>query len=453
MPNPPERHDVIHRARTALRTGAWALVLFALVVAPAQAAPKDQVVVKLQQDAVENDYLEMRFPDAIRKFRQAIAICGRTGCARTLVAELHRDLAIMYVGSKKPEEAKTHFAEALRLDPDTAIPKELTSPEVKAAFAEGREEAQRDAKTTDAAAAPEKPRARKPPPKVKEETVDTDCQNDPDCKGGKKGLGSACGIDSDCADGICKNGRCSEDKSANESGGAACETDRQCGPGWACKGGYCAANPKRNWFGIVGQLDVAWMPGATDACLDQTVYACVGNGVWYEPNQMATQPGEKNEVQAGPGLATTRVLLAYDRVVSSNFQLGGRIGYAFGGSPPSRTGTSLIPYHFEARASLWIGSEPFIKTGTRPYLVASLGFAQVDVGTGVEVVHMNPQGMNETLTLSAWKRSGSVFASGGFGFLYALGRNTGFFFEVRAQRMFPSAGTIIPIQMGWVVGL
>jgi hypothetical protein len=62
-------------------------------------------------------------------------------------------------------------------------------------------------------------------------------------------------------------------------------------------------------------------------------------------------------------------------------------------------------------------------------------------------------GMQTPGSLLAWKRAGSVFASGGFGVLYAIGRNTGILGEVRVQRMFPTVGTIVPIQIGYLVGI
>jgi hypothetical protein len=74
--------------------------------------------------------------------------------------------------------------------------------------------------------------------------------------------------------------------------------------------------------------------------------------------------------------------------------------------------------------------------------------AQIDASVPVVVVEPAQTG-----TLIAWKRSGALFGSGGLGMLYALGRNTGFFIDVRGQRMFPNLGTAIPIQIGYVVGL
>jgi hypothetical protein len=68
-------------------------------------------------------------------------------------------------------------------------------------------------------------------------------------------------------------------------------------------------------------------------------------------------------------------------------------------------------------------------------------------------VQQQTAGGTQSGSLIAWKREGALFGSGGFGMLYALGRNTGFFGEIRGQRMFPSPGTAIPVQFGWVLGL
>src|SRR3954462_9553645 len=89
------------------------------------AAPKDDTATKLDQDAIDNDYLAMKFPDADRKLRQAIAICGRTGCSPSVIAQLHRDLGIIYVVTKRADEGKAQFAQALQFDASTVVPKDL----------------------------------------------------------------------------------------------------------------------------------------------------------------------------------------------------------------------------------------------------------------------------------------------------------------------------------------
>jgi hypothetical protein len=93
------------------------------------------MALKLDQDAINNDYLAMKFPDADRKLRQGLAICGKTGCSPNVLAQLHRDLGVVYVVWNRPEEGKAHFVLAVQYDPSTVIPKELATPEVTLAFA------------------------------------------------------------------------------------------------------------------------------------------------------------------------------------------------------------------------------------------------------------------------------------------------------------------------------
>jgi hypothetical protein len=424
------------------QVSAASFVLLATVLAvgiTARAEPRDELVRKLDQEAIESDYLATNFAEAGRKLRQAVAICGRTGCSPSLLAEVHRDLGIVYVAWKKVDEAKLQFGQAFRFDNEVSIPKALTTPDVKAAFSAGVVDAQKDAKSSDDAPPiprPEPPR--KAPAKSKAGTEHTERK--------KKDEGSACFTSSDCASNSCRNGWCAS--STSDDARTYCETDSQCTDGRVCKAGNCQANVKRNWIGIVAQADIVVLPAARDVCLNGTVYSCLqGDGTYYEPGQTVTVPGVKDEVKAGPALGTTRILLSYDRLLGQNFMLGGRLGYAFGGGPPSRSGASLLPVHVEARASVWFGSEPFARTGLRTYLVASVGVAQVDASAAVDVVENMQTG-----TLSAWKRSGSFFAGGGLGLFYALHRNTGFYFEVRGQRMFPDAGTVIPLQLGYAVG-
>jgi hypothetical protein len=270
----------------------------------------------------------------------------------------------------------------------------------------------------------------------------------PGCKLNRGGTGRPCKGDGDCPSGVCNSNRCVIDEGA--SGKQKCETDRECRAGYACKSGWCEGNPKKNWFALAAQQDILILPAAQDVCLNGTVYACMqGNGTYYEPNQPITREGVGDEVKSGVALATTRLLLAYDRPMTANLALGGRLGYAFGGGPDSRSGSAFLPVHVEARGSLWFGTDPFLKVGVRPYMVLSLGVAQIDASVSVHVEETNGQ----TGNLIAWKRSGVLFASGGLGIFYALHRNTGFFFEVRGQRMFPNVGTAIPIQIGYAVGI
>jgi hypothetical protein len=419
--------------RTWRRIGSWSAAVVTFLATAASAAPKDETVLKIDQAAIDEDYLGMDFEESVRKLRQAIAICGKTGCSTKVVAQLQRDLGVVYVGWKHGDEGKAHFVEALRADPAADLPKELTTPDTKAAFAAAAEqtknERKNDRKATEAApsaVARETPRPKKTVSRSSDDVARGKCSpDDPDCKDRDKIDPDTCGADSDCPSGFCSAGRCASERPVPR------------------------AKFKKNWFGIAVQQDIVFLTSAKDVCLKGTVYACLqGNGAYYPTGQTTTLPGVQDEVKPGLNVATTRVLISYDRPLDESFSVGARLGYAFGAGPASPTGASFVPVHLEARAALWLGSEPFTRIGIRPYFVASFGFAQVDSGASVQVVETRQTG-----TLTAWRRAGSWFASGGLGFLYALGRNTGFVVEVRGQRMFPTSGWVIPLQLGYVVGI
>jgi len=68
------------------RVQKWWLVLAALALTlsfakAADAAPRDAQALKLDDDAINNDYLATKFGDAERKLKQGIAICGKSACS------------------------------------------------------------------------------------------------------------------------------------------------------------------------------------------------------------------------------------------------------------------------------------------------------------------------------------------------------------------------------------
>src|SRR5689334_21029949 len=94
----------------ALFAGIGAGILFCPT---ADAAPKDAQALKLDDDAINNDYLATKFADAEKKLKQAIGLCGKTGCSPNVVAQLHRDLGIILVVASRQDEAKAQFVEAI----------------------------------------------------------------------------------------------------------------------------------------------------------------------------------------------------------------------------------------------------------------------------------------------------------------------------------------------------
>src|SRR4051812_4105346 len=109
----------------------------------ARAASKETQALELAKKAIYSDYLEMRFPDAEKKLRDAIALCApSSACTGKVRAKLRCDLGILYIGGmSRRDDGKAEFAEALKKDPAAAIDPDLVSPEIEAAFAEAKAEA------------------------------------------------------------------------------------------------------------------------------------------------------------------------------------------------------------------------------------------------------------------------------------------------------------------------
>src|SRR5260370_7388475 len=103
------------------------LVAFAGVFARASvalAAPKDAQALKLDEDAINNDYLATKFGDAEKKLNQGLTLCAKAdACSPNVVSQLHRTLTIAYVVASTPDAAKPHFVEAIKADPSARIPK------------------------------------------------------------------------------------------------------------------------------------------------------------------------------------------------------------------------------------------------------------------------------------------------------------------------------------------
>jgi hypothetical protein len=122
------------------RLGNWlfsalAIAVLTLHAAPARSAPRDAAATKLAEDAINTDYLATNFAEAEKKLRRAIATCGTTACSPQVRARVHRDLGVVLVaGLNRPDDGKAEFAEALKADPTITLDKDLTTPEIDAAF-------------------------------------------------------------------------------------------------------------------------------------------------------------------------------------------------------------------------------------------------------------------------------------------------------------------------------
>lgn len=99
------------------------------------AAPKDAAATKLADDAINTEYLATNFAAAEKKLRDAVAQCGTSACSPQVRARVHRDLGVVLIaGLNRPDDGRKAFAEALRADPDIALDKALTTPEIDKIF-------------------------------------------------------------------------------------------------------------------------------------------------------------------------------------------------------------------------------------------------------------------------------------------------------------------------------
>jgi hypothetical protein len=549
-----------------------------LVSSSVLAAPKDAAVIKIDRDAIYNDYLATQFPNAEKKLKKAIAICGTGGCSPRVFAQLHRDLAVVYVVSGRPAgAAQAEFATALQIDPGITLVKELTTPEVQAAFAAAQsggagtgapaEEAApaRPAAPAKAAAGggedithtppaeqtvltpvpiyvempegvtpakvqlryktfgstewktielrklkggyaaevpcldigsetgdlkyyiqavdangdvvatsgsrnnphkvPIKNELAGEPPHLPGKPPTAQCANPGDCppglpgcastkkkKRGEKDWGASCEVDSECQSGACRDGTCAAESEGGGSTSAeeakTCTTDGDCGSGQTCTSGVCGSKSKKNFISVAVQQDMLLLSSATEVCANQTDYSCF----FSDNSQYDGVPnvGDRDQVSGGFGLATTRILVGFDRLLGENLTLGVKLGYAFNGGPAAGGGgKAFFPVHAEGRVAYFFGKNPFGSTGIRPYVSVNGGLAQIDARVTVQV--NDPQ--NGQLNLAAWKKGGTSFVGAGVGAMWLTSPGSGFLAELRLEQLFSSSATGLSLQIGYAFGL
>ncbi len=259
---------------------------------------------------------------------------------------------------------------------------------------------------------------------------------------GDKGEDTPCADDRECREGLsCMVGAC---RSLARIDGR-CDSDSGCRTGSSCRDGSCIAPPPRNWVSLSAEQDVLFVPEASDACVSQDKFACfAGETPYAAATPSAPAAGRGGDVGGGPALATTRILLGLDRLVTDNVSVGARIAYAFGGAPARVGGPSFFPYHLEARASYWFGSRPFWSAKLRPFVSLAGGKAQVDAKKEVTV--------QSELSLAAWRKTGTSFVAVVAGAMLAVGGGGGVVGELKGMQMFGTSGAALGAEIGYAIG-
>jgi hypothetical protein len=112
-----------------------------LVAPPALAAPKDAQAEKALKKALDDDYLDTRFDEAIKRLDAAIEACGADGCSKEVKAKLYFALGAVHASGKKQlDDARDAFVEGLKLDASGKVPQDLASTETSFAFEQAKKQ-------------------------------------------------------------------------------------------------------------------------------------------------------------------------------------------------------------------------------------------------------------------------------------------------------------------------
>ncbi len=409
----------------------------------AEAAPSDAKAQELADQAIFTDYLALDFKAAEDKLKKAIALCEKKrACSATVQAQVYRDLAVIYVtGMKRTKDGQDLLVKALRKDPKVALDADLTTPDLVRVFGAAKDEVAKGPEEEEAALPaaappppePEKPKAApKPNPDEEEEEEEGDEEEEEE---EEKPVGS---LDSDpsvdCPPDFpgCEATPPPDEKTEEE------EEEADLGV--------------LNWLSAALQQDFLMFSGETGVCATDrpTELSCYRAGdVFRDPNLELTA-GDAGEVSGGFTMATTRILLGYDRVLFPNISAGARVGYAIGGGPAEPNGPGFLPIHAEVRGTYWFAP---IEIGTiRPYATLGGGLAQVDSSVTTQVIDRNALGQVALSRVTVWKKTGTTFGSIGGGVMYPLSDGSGITAELKGVLLFPSSGMSLSLQAGYTHG-
>jgi hypothetical protein len=301
--------------------------------------------------------------------------------------------------------------------------------------------------------------------------------------------GDVCSDVAQCQGGLtCKEGKCSADVS--------CDTDSECfsgtcvdnvcvAPSDDCEGADCKKVNRvpANWFGVQGGFDFAMMSGS-QVCSDSAdvAFSCFEDG---DPYRGVPNLRYAGSIQGGLRPATARVMLSYERVVSSLFSIEGRFGFAFNGGPESDPalggdGSKFLPFHVEGRMKAYFsrvyredgsglrGLSGFAMLGgglaqVDPHVSVPVGECRVDDGTDVPgepiQIDQREQGCRtsnnqvfEVKNVDVYQRLGQGFVTAGLGLRYGIGRRVAAVASVNAQFLLPSIGFTLSPSLGVAAG-
>ena len=406
----------------------------------AYAAAQDAEAQELADQAIFTDYLQLDFKAGEKKLQQALRLCEKGSCSPTVHAQVYRDLAVIHItGLKRPDEGRQLLVKALELDPRIALDADLTTPDLVRVFEEAQAEVARQAREKETAAKAPPP----PPPKSQKSKPAAAAQRSP--APASAGAAVAGSMDDNSVDCPPDFPGCESVRDEPEAAEAADDTDLGI----------------LNWLSAGLQQDFLMFSGESGVCTAAASdgLACFrANDDYRDPAAIDTA-GDGGEVAGGFSVGTTRLLLGFDRVLTSWLSVGGRLGYAIGGGPAEPGGAGFFPVHIEARGTYWFS--PLVVGELRPFATLGGGFAQVDGSVNTQVVDRCPsggipdvctQGQTAVSRVTVWKKTGTSFAALGGGAMYPLSDHGGITAELKGTFLFPSSGLSVSLQAGYAHG-
>lgn len=291
--------------------------------------------------------------------------------------------------------------------------------------------------------------------------------------------GDACTDGSQCQGGLtCTDGMCSADVS--------CDSDAECVSG-ICIDNVCSipdeddasSRVPSNWIGLQAGLDFAMMSGS-QVCGDDAAlaFSCFEGG---DPYRGVPNYNYAGSIDGGFRPATARVMLSYERVISSLFSIEGRFGFAFNGGPESPRAlggdnSKFLPFHAEGRVKAYFtkvyrsdgsglrGPSGFFMLGgglaqVDPHVSVPVGECRVDDGTaassGQRIISRQEDQCRSSANqvfavkdVDVYQRLGQAFITGGIGFRYGLGKHVAAVASLNAQFLLPSTGFTLSPSLG-----
>lgn len=377
-------------AGTAAQPTPAAQPVTSATVGVAEVAPStaaEKRAAALATEAMNKDYLAMTYPNAEKKLRRAMKICMDQNCSAPFRARLHRDIGIIYV-------VGLNRAEDGKDEFATAL---TLDPTVAISTEMNNDQAEKAFLEVKYTLFPET----KPPPSPPQ-PVSTEVD-----LGGKS--------DADVS---------SEGESWRDT---------------------------PNWVSLGLQQDI-YYHSATKWVCNRTQYRCWdASNIPHDYTSEATD-GAGNQISGAKlKLATLRVLLGYERLLTKNISVGLKLGMVISGKAPRVLGDpAVVSVHGEARGAYYLGDNPFEPSNKlRPYALGAVGIAEVSSKVGVNIKLIE---QNTSQTVLAWKRSGKFFMAAGFGATYLLAKNHGPYAEARLQLLFGNFAVVPAVQLGYAYG-